>query len=196
MWVRFPPGVPSTEGGSDRRTHPISGLLASLSLARCTNFKPTWVVGRADMQPPFKRRDPGSTPGRPTNFWAFGRTVMHLPLKKTDVGSTPTAPTKDAPVTQLADVSGLKLEFCEFDSRRGYCGDRALFGSAVSSAADVECNSHLRYQSCWCGSTAEQSPCKRWVAGSTPVTCSRCRRGVTGNTGAWYAPDMGSNPII
>jgi hypothetical protein len=24
------------------------------------------VVGRADMQPPFKRRDPGSTPGRPT----------------------------------------------------------------------------------------------------------------------------------
>ncbi len=24
-----------------------------------------WVVGRADMQPPFKRRDPGSTPGRP-----------------------------------------------------------------------------------------------------------------------------------
>ena len=91
------------------------------------------VVGRADMQLPFKRRDPGSTPGRPTNFnlwlssakWAFGRTVMHLPLKETDVGSTPTAPTKDAPVTQLADVSGLKLESCEFDSRQGYCGNGA-----------------------------------------------------------------------
>ena len=26
------------------------------------------VVGRADMQPPFKRIDPGSTPGRPTKF--------------------------------------------------------------------------------------------------------------------------------
>lgn len=26
----------------------------------------TWVVGRADMQPPFKRTYPGSTPGRPT----------------------------------------------------------------------------------------------------------------------------------
>jgi hypothetical protein len=35
---RFPPGVPSTEGGSDRRTHPISGPLASLSLARCTKY--------------------------------------------------------------------------------------------------------------------------------------------------------------
>lgn len=70
--------------------------------------------------------------GDPPNFWAFGRTVMHLTLNQADVGSTPTAPTKDAPVTQLADVSGLKLESCEFDSRRGYSGDRALFGSAVS----------------------------------------------------------------
>jgi hypothetical protein len=54
------------------------------------------------MQPPFKRRDPGTasrkqatTPGRPTNStWAFGRTVMHLTLNQADVGSTPTAPTK------------------------------------------------------------------------------------------------------
>ncbi len=91
------------------------------------------VAGRADMQPPFKRRYPGSTPGRPPNFnlwlssekWAFGRTVMHLTLNQADVGSTPTAPPKDAPVTQLADVSGLKLESCEFDSRQGYCGDGA-----------------------------------------------------------------------
>ena len=62
------------------------------------------------MQPPFKRTHPGSTPGQPTKTWAFGRTVMHLTLNQADVGSTPTAPTKDAPVTQLADVSGLKLE--------------------------------------------------------------------------------------
>ena len=177
MWVRFPPGVPSTEGGSGGRARPISVLLAGSTPARCTKYLsvvqwehvgmsstgfangelevvgsiPTTqtirVVGRADMQPPFKRRDPGSTPGRPTNStWAFGRTVMHLPLKETDVGSTPTAPTKDAPVTQLADVSGLKLESCEFESRQGYCGDGATAARKAHNLYISGFNSRPRHQ--------------------------------------------------
>ncbi len=153
------------------------------------------VVGRADMQPPFKRRDPGSTPGRPTNFWAFGRTVMHLPLKETDVGSTPTAPTKDAPVTQLADVSGLNPDCCEFESRRGYSGDRARAARQSHKLRSVSATL-TPASKCRCDVTGNMRLSYSLHAGSTPVTCSRCRRGVTGNTGAWYAPDMGSNPIV
>ncbi len=124
------------------------------------------VVGRADMQPPFKRRDPGSTPGRPTNFWAFGRTVMHLPLKETDVGSTPTAPTKDAPVTQLADVSGLNPDCCEFESRRGYSGDRAR---------------------------AARQPHKLRSVSATLTPASRCRCDVTGQHEALVQPSCRFN---
>lgn len=134
------------------------------------------VVGRADMQPPFKRRDPGSTPGRPTKFnlwsavkkWAFGRTVMHLPLKETDVGSTPTAPTKDAPVTQLADVSGLNPDCCEFESRWGYSGDRAR--------------------------AARQSH-KLQSVSATLTLASKCRRNVTGNMRLSYSLHAGSTPV-
>jgi hypothetical protein len=36
-----------------------------------------WAVGRADMRPPFKRNDPGSTPGRPSGFLGiFSRWVV------------------------------------------------------------------------------------------------------------------------
>lgn len=52
-----------------------------------------WVVGRADMQPPFKRRDPGSTPGRPT-FGLLAQLVEQPPLKRKCVGSIPIQSTK------------------------------------------------------------------------------------------------------
>jgi hypothetical protein len=48
------------------------------------------------MQPPFKRKDQGSTPWRPTNLKCF------------------------APVTQLADVACLNQAWCRFESCRGY----------------------------------------------------------------------------
>ncbi len=62
---------------------------------------PIWVVGRADMQLPFKQTYPGSTPGRPINSWAFGRTVMLLTLNQADTGSTPVAPTKTYPCNPI-----------------------------------------------------------------------------------------------
>lgn len=68
-----------------------------------------WVVGRAGMQPPFKRIHPGSTPGRPTNSWAFGRTVMLLTLNQADTGSTPVAPTKFCPCNPSGRGAKLKI---------------------------------------------------------------------------------------
>jgi hypothetical protein len=71
---------------------------------------------------------------------------MHLTLNQADVGSTPTAPTKDAPVTQLADVSGLKLESCEFESRQGYCGDGATAARKAHNLYISGFNSRPRYR--------------------------------------------------
>ena len=93
-----------------------------------------WVVGRAVMQPPFKRTHPGSTPGQPTKIWAFGRTVMHLPLKETDVGSTPTAPTKPYPCDAIGRRVRLKTGiFASSSLARGIAGiEQERLGSLIS----------------------------------------------------------------
>jgi hypothetical protein len=94
-----------------------------------------WVVGRADMQPPFKRNNPGSTPGQPTKFklclivnfiWAFGRTVMHLILNQTDTGSTPVALTKSHPCSPIGRGTKLKIWLMLVQIQSGVCGDGAI----------------------------------------------------------------------
>jgi hypothetical protein len=112
-----------------------------------------WVVGRADMQPPFKRNNPGSTPGQPTKFkpclivnfiWAFGRTVMHLILNQTDTGisfgdasrttpfkrnnpgSTPGQPTKSHPCSPIGRGTKLKIWLMLVQIQSGVCGDGAI----------------------------------------------------------------------
>jgi hypothetical protein len=109
--------------------------------------------------------------GDPPNVWAFGRTVMHLTLNQADVGSTPTAPTKDAPVTQLADVSGLKLESCEFDSRRGYSGNRARAARQSHKLRSVSATL-TPASNCRCDVTGNMRLSYSLHAGSTPVACS------------------------
>ena len=118
---------------------------------------------------------------------------MHLTLNQADVGSTPTAPTKDAPVTQLADVSGLNPDCCEFDSRRGYSGDRARAARQSHKLRSVSATL-TPASKCRCDVTGNMRLSYSLHAGSTPVACSRCRRGVTGNTGARDRSRYGFNP--
>jgi len=156
--IQFPPGVPSTEGGSDRRTHPISGLLASLSLARCTKMNDFLceqsshkkinllrVVGRADMQPPFKRTYPGSTPGRPT-FGLLAQLAEQPPLKRKRVGSKPTQPTK-CPCDAIGRHRLLKTSVLQVRFLSGVLAEMELWcalGSHKPSRTGFK--SRLRYQ--------------------------------------------------
>ncbi len=88
---------------------------------------PIWVVGRADMQPPFKRTYPGSTPGRPTKSWAFGRTVMLLTLNQVDTGSTPVAPTKFYPCDAIGRHDLLKTGFIQVQILSGVLAEIELW---------------------------------------------------------------------
>jgi hypothetical protein len=141
MQVQILSGVPSTEGGSGGRARPISVLLAGSTLARCTNF---WVVGRAGMQPPFKRRDPGSTPGRPT-FGLLAQLAEQPPLKRKRVGSKPTQPTK-CPCDAMGRHRLLKTSVLQVRFLSGVCGDGATVARKVHTLQISECNSHLRHR--------------------------------------------------
>ena len=163
------------------------------------------VVGRADMQPPFKRRDPGSTPGRPT-FGLLAQLAEQPPLKRKRVGSKPTQPTKcpcDAigrhrllktSVLQVRFLSGVLAEMELWCALGSHKPSRTGFKSRLCYQMQTWCNwqhrgegslpiwfnPHRLIQMCWCGSTAEQLSCEQSVAGSTPVTSSRMRMWCSG----------------
>ena len=126
--VQILPGAPSTEGGSDRRAHPISGLLAGLSPARCTNSGS--LAQRLEWLP-FKQLDQSSNLWRPmlSLSWAtedglLAQLAEQPPLKRQCVGTaisfgdamrtqkratSPTQPTKtNAGVAQLAEQLSCK----------------------------------------------------------------------------------------
>ena len=88
------------------------------------------VVGRADMQPPFKRTYPGSTPGRPT-FGLLAQLAEQLPLKRKRVGSKPTQPTK-CPCDAIGRHRLLKTSVLQVRFLSGVCGDGAMVRSGGS----------------------------------------------------------------
>ena len=120
---------------------------------------------------------------------------MHLPLKETNVGSTPTAPTKDAPVTQLADVSGLNPDCCEFDSRRGYSGDRARAARQSHKLRSVSAT--LTPASTHAGVAQRQS--NRLVSDGLQVQllspAPECDRGAAASTSGFHPEDTSSSLV-
>ncbi len=98
-------------------------------------------------------------------------------------------------MTQLVDVARLNRDGCRFKFCQGYAemeqqwlGRFIPFKSVSAILTSVT--------QCWCGSTVEQLFCKQSVAGSNPVTSSRCECGAVASIPGFQPGDTSSSLVF